>query len=107
MNHLVTLERLRHEYPDLVREVHDIAAREGTKARLLRFLALQGESATCGYDDLTTVVDAARRTVRYHCEDLDERGIVERVSLGPSTAVEFETVEAYILTSHVLELYER
>jgi len=107
LDRLVTVERLRHEQPDLVRSVHEIAAEGGTRARILRFLALQGESATCGYDELTAVVDIARRTVRYHAEALDEAGLVDRTSLGPSTAVEFTSAEAYVIASDILGLYER
>jgi len=107
LNHLVTVERLRHERPELVRAVHEVAAQDGVKASILRFLAFDGESATFGYDEIEAVVDVARRTVRYHVDALDERDLLHRTSLGPSTAVEWADEAAYLVANNVLALYER
>jgi len=104
---LVTVERLRHERPELVRSVHEVARQDAAKAKIIRYLVFEGENATVGYDELTAVVDVARRTVRYHVEDLAERGVVGRTSLGPSTAVEWADEESYIVASDVFALYER
>lgn len=107
LNHLVTAERLRHERPELVRAVHDVATQNGVKATILRYFAFDGESATFGYDEIAAVVGVARRTVRYHVDALDERGLLTRTSLGPSTAVEWADVSAYVVVSDVLSLYDR
>lgn len=102
----VTLARVRADRPELTTAAVEVARQDGVKARLCRWLAFEGPSAVCTYDDLQSVVSVSRRTLRYHVADLAERGLVDRDSHPHGTTVSWPDEATYLLVSETLDAAE-
>lgn len=106
LDSLVTMARVRRTNPELVAAVHEAVGAEPGKRRLLRFLAMRGESASEDYDALTAATSASRRSVRSYVGDLEQSGVVER-SAGRPTRVAWSRPAAYLITSDALATRDR
>lgn len=95
---LVTLERVRHRYPEVESELHRAVSAQPAKARVLRYLALQGEQASETYDTLVEASSSSRRTVRHHVRELEQHGLVAR-SDGRPKRVGWAEPAVYLLAT--------
>lgn len=78
------------------------AVQHDTQRKILYSL-VQGSGATT-YDEIRSVVNVGKRTVRKHAQKLEEKNIVDRPDHN-TTALRFTSIEVRALATHALNVW--
>ena len=106
LDDLVSLERVRRSHGPEYLAACRVAAESGGKSRLLRYLALNGETFSATYDELAEVTGKSKRTVRAYTSDLREQGLVTVEDVGHAV-VSHASTASYLLVNEGLRLAEQ